>query len=380
MSKTASALAKGLAIIMMLFHHLFYSTETISAHVGAGGFSSSPLSEASLVNVAQSFKICVAVFVFITAYGTFRQLDAKGLISERGARLCERYSIEHVVKLLAGFWCVFVLAQAVALLVGVPSHWAGSVYGGNGVIAGIAYFLIDGLGLSSALGTPSLNATWWYMSLAILLIFLVPVLIKTSRLIGGWALLAMSALVPLLAGWELGRSLWWYLPSACAGIACAQYGTFERLLAMLRSERHAAPKAVVLALLLAVLLVVRQRIGMEFAIDALAAFLVCLLSCVLEKTVARAPLCFLGAHSMNIFLLHTFIYDYFFGSAIYSLVWFPFILLALLAASLLCSVLIEAAKRAVGFSLKAERAATAVSHGLCAVRQKYDDSAEMTAA
>lgn len=380
MSKTASALAKGLAIIMMLFHHLFYSTETISAHVGARGFSSFPLSEASLVNVAQSFKICVAVFVFITAYGTFRQLDAKGLISERDVRLCECYSIEHVVKLLAGFWCVFALAQAVALLVGVPSHWAGSVYGGKGVIAGTAYFLIDALGLSSALGTPSLNATWWYMSLAMLLIFLVPVLVRISRLIGGWALLVMSVLIPLLAGWELGRSLWWYLPSACAGIACAQYDTFERSLILLRSERHAVPKALLLTLLLAVLLIVRRRIGMEFALDALAAFLVCLLSCVLEKTVARVPLRFLGAHSMNIFLLHTFIYDIFFGSAIYSLVWFPLILLALLATSLLCSVLIEAVKRAVGFPMKVEQVATAVSHRLCATRRKCDDSTETTAA
>ena len=49
---------------------------------------------------------------------------------------------------------------------------------------GVIYFLIEGLGMANLFGTPSIVGTWWYMSLAISLVIVIPILVKVYSKIG----------------------------------------------------------------------------------------------------------------------------------------------------------------------------------------------------
>ena len=76
MSRKASSIAKGIAILMMLMHHLFYSQKRILSHGDGQIVDFFPFGADGVVDFSRSLKICVAIFVIVTAYGTYRQLQS----------------------------------------------------------------------------------------------------------------------------------------------------------------------------------------------------------------------------------------------------------------------------------------------------------------
>lgn len=348
MSRKASGIAKGIAILMMLFHHVFYSENEILTCGRGQEVSFDPFSMGFVIDIAQLMKICVAVFVFITAYGTFRQISArldahKQNTSGWEARLSAGYALEHVVKLLINFQFVFLIFALMGFA--FPEHSVFAVYGGEGPLNAAFYMLCDFFGLAKMLGTPTLNATWWYMSYALLLIFIMPAFAYLARRIGSLPMIALSFMLPLMASLDMSATFWRYAPTVMLGMMFAQYDTFEAL--DRRFEDHACSKrilgALVCVFVLIALLYLRKRLGFVWLFDALCAATVCRLAMHFEAF--DVVLVFLGKHSMNMFFLHTFIYAYYFGAQIYSLHWFLFIYLVLVLVSLGCSMLIELLKK-----------------------------------
>ena len=108
MSRRTSNIAKGIAILMMLFHHAFYSAAGIADYGNGQQVAFDPFTQAEVIAVASSMKVCVAVFVFVTAYGTFKQFSGR-LDSATGKdRSAARYSASHALKLLMNIWTVFI--------------------------------------------------------------------------------------------------------------------------------------------------------------------------------------------------------------------------------------------------------------------------------
>lgn len=60
-TKKDTALVKGVAILMMLFHHCFVSAERYAGYE----MDFFPLTESQTITIASFFKICVALFVFL---------------------------------------------------------------------------------------------------------------------------------------------------------------------------------------------------------------------------------------------------------------------------------------------------------------------------
>ena len=56
---------KGIAIMMMLFHHMFLAPDRYKGFT----LDFSPFAESSVNTFANFFKICVGVYVFLSAYG-----------------------------------------------------------------------------------------------------------------------------------------------------------------------------------------------------------------------------------------------------------------------------------------------------------------------
>lgn len=167
--KTSTNVCKGIAIILMYVHHSFYSADSWSGC----DVIFSPLTESQTVWIAQVCKVCVAVFVLLSAYGTY--ISSAGANGTYSTVVWRRYR-----KLAGGFLIVYVLTQLFSRLIGIDRI---AVYGESRFMR-LFYTVIDALGLASAFGTPSYNATWWYMSLAILWIFILPLLAKAVDQIG----------------------------------------------------------------------------------------------------------------------------------------------------------------------------------------------------
>lgn len=88
----------------------------------------------------------------------------------------------------------------------------------------------------------------------------------------------------------------------------------------------------------------------KFFIDGIIAAALSLCIIVIKRLTSLnfRVLKYLGKHSMNIYMLHTFIFAYFFKDFIYGFIYPPLIFMALLSSSLALSILIEYAKHKCG--------------------------------
>jgi len=155
---------------MMLMHHLFMSRTKILERTDGLGVDFWPFDEKQVISVSLSFKICVSIFVFITAYGTYRNIASR---TEGGASELACYSITRYVKLLMSFHAIMIPS----ILFGTISRLRNPIplyMDGGGRIRMLFNLLIDYLGLARALGTPTYNGTWWYLSVAAFLLFVLP--------------------------------------------------------------------------------------------------------------------------------------------------------------------------------------------------------------
>ena len=64
-TKKDTALVKGVAIIMMMFHHSFWNKDLVKAY----DVTPQILSFGQLITLGKFCKLCVALFVFLSAYG-----------------------------------------------------------------------------------------------------------------------------------------------------------------------------------------------------------------------------------------------------------------------------------------------------------------------
>ena len=339
MTKRESNILKCVAIMLMLFHHLFmYAAEPDYPMLVYGPLLSNPWRLASL---GQLSKLCVTLFVFVTAYGTTRSYLMDDMSDD--SRLAEK-STDRLVRLLVNFQFVYIIAFVLCPLGG--KSWF-TLYSSSR-LENLAFAFFDFMGLSYILQTPSYNSAWWYMSFAITLVLLLPWLIKLCRRTGAYVLLPGLLLVRWL---DVEFVFFRYMLITLLGIVLAEQGTVERVKAWY--DRAVLPvKAGTLLICLGLIgavsvLWLRASTYQLDVYEALLCLPVVLLSLLI---LARIPYLnraaeFVGRHSMNMFFVHAFIYQNWFYDFTYSLRYPVLIYLFLFASSLAASVLIEQLKK-----------------------------------
>ena len=330
-TKESSKTAKGIAILLMLFYHLFYSRpDNLDM-----GVIYSPLPENAFLTIARFGNICVAVFVMITAY----DLASKCFESEN-ITLKDAYknSFKRAGKLLFHFSFMFVCVNLLWF------HWFNYPLTFGAGKQGVLAFLVDGLGLSHLFSTPTLNMTWWYMSLAYALVFLVPLLAFAFKKTG-YPFLGIALLLPYIL--PFGEDITRYSFVIAIGIAAAYGHWFEKIL---NSKMHFALRwpVEILVIVLSVLIRDNEFIKSFLIIpaDAFIAFAIILFSADMIGfiPVIRNIFAFLGKHSMNIFFVHTFFYLILYRKYVYYFDYAPVTFFILLGLSLALSLVIEGLK------------------------------------
>lgn len=328
-SKNVTLSAKGIAIILMLFHHLFYDAP---GFVDRYGVSSSPLSWQTLNALSYYAKICVSIFVFLTGYGMTLNL------MKRDTKERERYSVSRFLKLESGFIFVYLLTILSGLIL-KPELLKN--YFAEGHLKGIFLMFLDGIGLAKFFDTVTFNNTWWYMSFAIFLIFLMPVAVKLYEHFGICAV-ALAAMVSMF-GIDSSRAFSLYLPSLFFGIGLAGGDVIEKI----RSECTTLSKKILYLFIcfagFILFSTIRIRWGFYPWTNAfVSAFLVLTIFVLSDLLCIRLRLMELfGKYSMTIFLTHTLIYHHYFTDFIYTPKNWFFITILLSAVSLAAAFVIE---------------------------------------
>ena len=346
---------KGIAIIILLFHHCFLNAqrwatvpyEKLATTKGWGYYpiSFAPFSSHTIQYLASFSKICVAMFVFMTGYGMWVSYE-----SQKKKTTMSNYIKKRMVTLMTGFLIIFVVTEILA----IPTGRFIEVYGHD--FRSVVYMIIDALGLAKLLGTPLFCLTWWYMSLAIVLIMIFPFVHSIMEKYQ-WVVVVASIIVPRACGFGQSTDLFRYLLAYTRGMYFAQHDLLARIKEKFM-EQNVAGKllSLIVSLIgLAVIIKCRQNawIGWKYLDfwDGFAAMYVIVLSYIYilnGKWIVKG-LGFLGKHSMNIFLIHSFYRDVFFHKFTYSFyyAWLDYIVL--MAISLVTSIVLEWFKKLIRY-------------------------------
>lgn len=341
--KRHSNITKGVAVLLLLFHHLFCYEQVPT--------STFFLLSSGIVHYAQIMsKVCVAIFIFVTAYGITQSTKEIRAIPDKALRndAMIRSTARRYFSLMMSFAFVFVLVLILDLCFfqGIRFSAYGSGYNR------FVYLLVDFLGLSVAFITPTLNMTWWYMSLAQLIIFAMPLLIAWfDKMRYGALAIAIICYIPFVRFFYFE---FYYIIPALWGIAAAQQNLFERFHALqfIKNERFKGLNAFI-RILMSLLWVLfslstyfslsnMPLIGYMMAAPGIAVFCFEFVSIV---PVLNRIIEFIGKNSLNIFLTHTFIYYYYFQNWVFSFNYAITVYLIVLALSLAVSVIIELLKK-----------------------------------
>lgn len=346
---------KGIAIIILLFHHCFLNAqrwatvpyEKLATTKGWGYYpiSFAPFSSHTIQYLASFSKICVAMFVFMTGYGMWVSYE-----SQKKKTTMSNYIKKRMVTLMTGFLIIFVVTEILA----IPTGRFIEVYGHD--FRSVVYMIIDALGLAKLLGTPLFCLTWWYMSLAIVLIVIFPFVHSIMEKYQ-WIVVVASIIVPRACGFGQSTDLFRYLLAYTLGMYFAQHDLLARIKEKFM-EQNVAGKllSLIVSLIgLAVIIKCRQNawIGWKYLDfwDGFAAMYVIVNSYIYilnGKWIVKG-LGFLGKHSMNIFLIHSFYRDVFFHEFTYSFyyAWLDYIVL--MAISLVTSIVLEWFKKLIRY-------------------------------
>lgn len=336
-TKEESNFCKGIAIIAMIFHHLFYKAENYSGIA----ISFFPLTEERINFYALFGKICVAIFVFISGYGIAFSYRKQFVYKEPNAREIFLFIWRRIWKLMAAYWFAFVLT-----LIFQPLGRTIIEAYGTDLKSMVLYFMLDFLGVAYLFGTPTLNPTWWYMTIAILIIVLMPMVIKLMNKMGVLTLLASCIGVIFL--FNASNANTFYLFSMLLGAGCFENNLFERIENIWRTKRWGKwVKGFITIIVLGLLLSLRTNYNYFGIIDGLIAMALAVLTSVIliHIPVISTLMQCLGKYSGNMFLVHNQIYSYYFRNFIYSFGNWSIITFMLTLISFVVAVVMEVLKK-----------------------------------
>lgn len=304
LSKQDTSVMKGIAIIAMLCHHVYTcQPEWVEAY---------PF---FLTTLGVLGKVCVAIFLFCSGYGLAVQYDKtidSALTFKKKICTTIKFIIKRLIKFYSAYWFVFLIF--VPITIAFFDRPLSAPYGESAnPFFGV---MLDLFGLQ---GFRSYNITWWFNKLIILLYVVFPILflfIKNTK----WFGLILCFIAMRFAG-HLGvldyyEMTIWQFPFVL-GIGWAVYqdkmADFSKYL-----NRYTLLINIGVVLLLGAGVLQRLYNIMPFGnitgirFDGFLSILLLLLVIVVLRKCKYiySTLSFLGKHSINIYLIHTFLNGY----------------------------------------------------------------------
>ena len=330
-----TTMVKGVAIILLLMYHCFSAEERL---MGAEvTFLFSKEKEMWLCNAAN---VCVGMFAVLSSYGI--TISSRKYFQEK--KISPAYFVHRLFSLLSGFFPIYILCYLGCEYFNTMPEF------GQGLNR-MVYVCLDFLGVAWIVSSPSLCTTWWYMGFTILVIFLVPVFLKLTEAVGNIEIMGLFLILSGVLQMPYSNMTKWIF-AVLLGCIAAKEQWFEKMGQMTfgNSKITWAINTVILGFLIWLgqssmgfhnLIFSTRGVTPFFVVFYCYRYLCC--------GIAGKVFFFLGKHSMNIFLVHTFIRATWFSEFTYSFRYPVVIVLVLLGCSILVSVVVEGMKKYLGY-------------------------------
>ena len=328
--------AKGSALCLLLVCHLFIEHPNIGLRIN--GLSIAHFN-------ADVSKVCVAMFVLLSGFGLCESIRKKTISFPK-------FFFNRLVKIYVPYW--FIGLIFVPLGIFFFDRTLNIVFRDN-----IGLRILQNIfGIQ---GFNGYNITWWYITLILMLYLLFPCLKFLIEKVGlpFLALTAIFLFVPLKFFSTIGFAwvVMMYLFPFTLGVYISTYTVLPKL-----STYYADHKKKKLIFYLAIIgIIIWQREFGIFKPDGLGApsiidgpFSLIIIAFCFEYTfkinTIQNVFIFIGKHSYNIFLFHTFIYYYYFTEFIFYFKYPMIIFNIMLGLCLVLSVVIEWLKTVMGIN------------------------------
>ena len=342
--KRESLKVKGIAICMLLIHHLLYSKQRVTA----GGVVFHWLSMDQVTQIATGMRLCVWIFAFISAYGLTKQYLALGVQPSFKEQL--RFVYKRWIATMTPYWLIFAIVTLIATLAYKDPL---TIFGGT-----FKNFCLGLFAWSDLFGTTMPVAAWWYMAFAQLVILAIPLLVELCRKFNWFTLIASFLLLPYLGKGILskfGGYYWNYLFVVILGVLCAKNDLMEKLAGNNSRWWVRLVKGIVFFAGAVACVAINTKYSatdtwkVTKLFMALGALLTCAFSyvCLTGRWLGNV-LEYLGKHSGNIFLIHAFSYTFWLKYTYWShnaVLTFFTVLIASLICSIACQYLHKALRR-----------------------------------
>ena len=342
---------KGIAILMMMFHHCFRVTDLFKNYE----VSFFPFNQNFVVQMSDTFKICVSIFAFITGYGLVLSLRKLSKKYDWTNKQIGKWTVNRIIKTLAGFWIIAIISYIVCQLIDGRTE---SIFFSKGLLYGILQMIINLFGLSSLFGLNNFNYTWWYMSLAVLFILSVPIFAKLFKKFGYTPVLLAVIAIPRIIGWDYDSNTYIsFLTPLLFGMIFAEKNLMVRI-ANFKLHKNEYVNKIVKFVIETIIIIglfilyseVQDKLFWEISFGIIPVCLICYLyEFYLDLPIFKQIFSLLGKYSMDIFLIHTFLRSYYLKDFIYSQGNFIKIALVLLLLTLAISIILELFKKLIRY-------------------------------
>jgi len=187
-SKDDTSVMKGIAILLMMLHHCFMSADRFTGY----RIRFLPFGKARVMRVAAYSKICVAIFVFLSAYGLTFIIKKMWNSDSFKFKDIRKFYINRYISLISGYFVIVIGSLVIAQLIDGRTYE--SFFKGKSTFVGIRNIILNILGIQEWFDLSDFCGTWWYMSLAVIIILLLPLfyyLVKKTR----WNYLVITAVL-----------------------------------------------------------------------------------------------------------------------------------------------------------------------------------------
>lgn len=309
-SQKESNKVKGIAILMLLFHHQF-----AGLHVYQDYNIVSLLDVKLIQQIATHCRECVWIFSFISAYGIAVKYSKMDFTTKNVMLTIKK----RWFSLMIPYWLVFITIIFIRFLLhknpmSIYNEWIEVV--------------IDFFALPDIFGTTTQSGVFWYMGLAQMIILFSPIIYKLVVLLDWLSIPIVSiGMLYLNSGVisEFGGIYIHYLMAVVIGMLSAQKKVYEKITKNI--NKYSALKVLLLLLFIVVSFIIRYKIKFVQENIDLTLF-ICILNGFIPAMIGLLVMHFkgrfgdvlsiLGCYSGLMYLIHIFVLE-FIGRRIYEL-------------------------------------------------------------
>lgn len=108
--KRQTNIAKGVAVLMLLWHHLFFNNEeNYKKFISIIPGTNVPIE----CYISDFCKVCVAIFLLLSGYGLYKSYEKTaqkyGVGNRLGAKNDCKFLWNHYIKMMSGYWFIYII-------------------------------------------------------------------------------------------------------------------------------------------------------------------------------------------------------------------------------------------------------------------------------